>query len=429
MNYTIHLSNDFKDLQQFETSLNDRGVTISHNSAAFEVIGDSNMIEEITKSYPGMKVLKHIDRSNIVKPYLHTITKLSENHNTTSYFTPPEVAKIYGVNGTTNDRVNIALIELGGGYKTSDLNTYWEKLGLQIKPNVYSIGVDGASNSPGSEADGEVVLDIEVVGGIVPNSNIYVYFTPNTDKGFYDAINAAMNNSKYPVSVISISWGSPENKWDNDTIIAMDELFQQAVKKGITICVASGDNGSSDGEFFGKHADFPSSSPNVLSCGGTRLICPDKNYTSSTTKETVWGGIMNNKATGGGFSSIFTRPTYQQTILSKFSNDKRGVPDVCGVADPQTGWLIYLNDSYSVIGGTSAVAPFWAAYLASVSSNKFVTAELYSAYQNDNSIMHDVIIGTNGAYRASKGWDPASGLGSLNGNFLTPMLKNITSDL
>jgi len=300
------------------------------------------------------------------------------------------------------------------------LTQYWKYLSLKTIPNVYAISVDGISNSPGSDADGEVVLDIEVVGGILPNSNIYVYFAPNTNTGFYDAIHAAIYSTKYPVSVISISWGSAEDTWPKNTLTAFNNLFNIAAQKGITVCVASGDNGSTDGE-KGNHVDFPASSPWVLACGGTNLVCPTDVYNSST-KETAWGAV-NDGATGGGFSTIFQKPTYQQTATATYKQTGRGIPDVCGNADPQTGWIIYLNGQYQIIGGTSAVAPMWAAYLAAINCKKFVTPLLYTLYNTNKTILHDILTGNNGGYKAGKNWDPTTGLGSLNGAILTPLLK------
>jgi len=350
------------------------------------------------------------------------IKKLKKKTNS-PFFNAKELAQIYQIENNPTKRVGIAIIELGGGYDISDLNAYWDYLGLTTKPNVYAISVDNTSNSPGSDADSEVVLDIEIVGGICPNSNIYVYFAPNTDKGFYDAINAAINSTKYPVSVVSISWGSPENYWDESTVDSMNDLFKKAASKGITVCVASGDNGSSDGEPSGNHVDFPASSPWVLACGGTRLTCPSLKYSLSNTKEIVWGTVPNNGAAGGGFSAIFERPSYQKNALENYKNNNRGVPDVCGNADPETGWIIYINGDFNVVGGTSAVAPMWAAYLASSQYSGFANDKIYQLYESDKSIVHDITVGNEGAYSAAKYWDPASGLGSPNGSVLTKLLK------
>ena len=116
------------------------------------------------------------------------------------------------------------------------------------------------------------MLDIEAVGAIAPQANIAVYFGPNTDAGFLDAITTAIHDTTNKPSVISISWGGPESSWTQQSLTAFDSAFQAAAAMGITVCVASGDNGSSDGVQDGAdHVDFPASSPHVLACGGTSL--------------------------------------------------------------------------------------------------------------------------------------------------------------
>jgi len=163
--------------------------------------------------------------------------------------------------------------------------------------------VDGVGNRPGSDADREVALDIQVVGDMLPNCTICVYFAPNTDQGFYDSIHAAIYDKTYAPSIISISCGGPENQWSSNELNAFAELFKIANEKGINICVASGDAGATDGEHDGKlHVDFPASCPWALACGGTTLICPNKIY-DSVTKESCWGN--SNGAGGGGYSAFF----------------------------------------------------------------------------------------------------------------------------
>ncbi|HSZ33894.1 MAG TPA: protease pro-enzyme activation domain-containing protein, partial [Puia sp.] len=146
----------------------------------------------------------------------------------------------------------IGLIELGGGYRNTDLQNYFDKLGLTL-PVVTSISVDGATNSPSSadSADGEVALDIEVAGAIATGAKIVVYFAPNTDKGFLDAVSSAIHDQANKPSVISISWGSAESQWTDQAMQNFNETFMSAAALGVTITVAAGDNGSSDKETDG----------------------------------------------------------------------------------------------------------------------------------------------------------------------------------
>ncbi|MGC2584261.1 MAG: S53 family peptidase, partial [Acidobacteriaceae bacterium] len=219
-------------------------------------------------------------------------------------FNPPQVAQLYqfptGVNGSGE---TIGILELGGGYKTSDIDTYFQGLGL-TPPTVVAVSVDGGTNSPGDPngADGEVALDIQVAGSIAPGVRMAVYFAPNTDQGFIDAITTAVHDTTNNPSVLSISWGGPESSWAQTSITALDNACQSAAALGVTITVASGDNGSSDGVSDGQnHVDFPASSPHVLACGGTELI----GWGTTIQSETVWNDGTEGGASGGGFSTLF----------------------------------------------------------------------------------------------------------------------------
>ncbi|MGZ5800583.1 MAG: S53 family peptidase, partial [Burkholderiaceae bacterium] len=197
------------------------------------------------------------------------------------------LSKYYNFPAPSSSAPTIAIISLGGGYQLSDLQTYWSKImGLSKYPQVINISVDGAvARYTGTGADQENTLDLEIAGGICPNATLLFYSAPNTDQGFYNAINAAVKGSTiggklYKASIISISWGGPESQWNPTTMLAYNQLFQSAVSQGITICAAAGDDGSSDGVSDGKpHVDFPASSPYVIACGGTSI---------SAGKETAW---------------------------------------------------------------------------------------------------------------------------------------------
>jgi kumamolisin len=337
-------------------------------------------------------------------------------------YTPTQIAALYdfptGVDGTGEC---IALIELGGGYTTSDLNNYWSQLNLTKTPAVSAVSVGNGSNNPGdpSGANGEVMLDIEVSGAIAPGAKIVVYFADNTDAGFLNAITTAVHDSTNNPSVVSISWGGPESSWTPQAMTSMDEAFQSAAAMGVTVCVASGDNGSTDGVNDGlNHVDFPASSPNVLACGGTTLVASGNNITSETT----WNELANNEgATGGGISDVFPLPSWQNGAgvppsANPNQNVGRGVPDVSGDADPTTGYVTLVDGQPDVIGGTSAVAPLWAGLIALINESIGKPAGLINPllYQNASTAgdFNDVTAGNNGAYSAGPGWDACTGLGS-----------------
>jgi kumamolisin len=336
-------------------------------------------------------------------------------------FTPTELAALYNFPAGTGQGECIAIIELGGGYRTTDLQRYFSALHVS-QPKVLAVSVDHGKNHPtgsGNGPDGEVMLDIEVAGAIAPGAKIAVYFAPNTDAGFLDAIAAAIHDTTNKPSVISISWGGPESNWTPQAMTAFDQAFQAAAAMGITVCAASGDDGSNDGVGDGAdHVDFPASSPFALACGGTNLQASG----DAITQEKVWNNGPNNGATGGGVSGFFALPPYQEGLQVKKTSGttqalaKRGVPDVCGDADPQTGYEVRVDGQNTVIGGTSAVAPLWAGLIARINAAKarragFINPHLYV----NATAFHDITQGNNGDFAAGTGWDACTGLGSPNG--------------
>jgi len=346
------------------------------------------------------------------------------NPRTNNGFTPPQLATLYnfptGYDGTGQ---KIGIIELGGGYNLSDITTYLTSLGITKTPDITSVSVDGAVNNPSdtSGANYEVVLDIEVIVSVVPGSTIRVYFAPNSYSGFYNAINRAITDS---CNIISISWGAPESSWSSSQLSAYNTLFQTASSNNISVFCAAGDNGSTDGA-TGNNVDFPSSSPYVVGCGGTTLVASGNTITS----ETVWNNNSTSSATGGGVSSFFSKPSYQNGIILMNSYTKRGVPDVCGNANPNTGYLIYINGETAQIGGTSAVSPLWSALTAIVNHKQstilgYLQPKLYSASFNTLS---DITSGNNGGFSAAVGYDLCTGLGSPCSALFTYLANPITS--
>lgn len=352
-------------------------------------------------------------------PNRHAATRAAQ-----ASFTPTELAQLYDFpSGLDGSGQCIAIIELGGGYRPADLKTYFKSLGLAA-PTVKAISVDHGKNSPSNAngADGEVMLDIEVAGAIAPKALIAVYFAPNTNQGFLDAITTAVHDTVNKPSVISISWGSAELNWTAQAMTQFDQAFQAAAAMGVSVCVAAGDNGSADGVTDGApHVDFPASSPNALGCGGTTLVASG----SGIASEVVWNDGTNS-ATGGGVSGFFPLPAYQQTAgvptVAGGTQVGRGVPDVAGDADPATGYQVRVDGHNLVIGGTSAVAPLWAGLIALLNQKLgtpvgFLNPLLYGPLAG-KGVLHDITSGSNGSYAAKAGWDACTGWGSPDGNKL-----------
>src|SRR5580700_6621597 len=345
-------------------------------------------------------------------------------------FNAPQVAQAYDFPaGTTGSGQTIGILELSGGYNATDLATYFKNLGIKT-PTVTTVSVDGATNSPTGDpngADGEVELDIEVSGAVAPSAQIAMYFTPNTDQGFLDALTTAVHDTTLKPAVVSISWGGPESSWTQQALSAFNSACEDASTIGVTILVASGDDGSSDGVSSGTPTvDFPASSPYALACGGTRLTLSGTTISS----EQAWNELSSGEgATGGGVSEVFALPSYQQSAgVPKAPNGfvGRGVPDVAGDADPESGYNVLVDGQQTVIGGTSAVAPLWAGLLASINQSLgknvgYLNPLLYT--KNVEAALHDITVGSNGTYSAGPGWDACTGLGTPDGAALLAALS------
>ncbi len=352
-------------------------------------------------------------------------------------FTPAQVAAIYGFPPQADGSGQcIALVELGGGFNSKDITYYFETVLKLPVPKVVSVSVDGAGNTPDGSIDSpdsEVMLDIEVAGAVAPKSTIVVYFAPNTDQGFYNAIAAAVHDTRYKPGVISISWGNTESSWSKQSLTQFSNLLENAGTLGITVCIASGDNGSTDGVTDGfQHVDFPASSPFALACGGTRLTAAN----NQLSDEVVWNELDGQHgATGGGVSEFFARPAYQDHANVPPSTNPgnfvgRGVPDVAGNADPLSGYDVYVDGQPMIVGGTSAVAPLWAALLTLVNQIRGkqigdLNSLLYA--QGAADAFHNVTKGNNGGYSAGPGWNACTGWGSPKGAAILALLNSAGS--
>jgi kumamolisin len=369
---------------------------------------------------PSVEAVLGLDNRPQARPHFRVAAQVAVSYS------PRQVAQLYqfplDVDGTGE---TVGIIELGGGYIAADLTKYFTGLGIKA-PSVTAISVDKGKNAPtnANSADGEVQLDIEVIGTIAPGAKIVVYFAPNTTAGFQDALTTAIHDETNKPSVISISWGGPESTWTAQAMTAFDSAAQDAAALGVSICVASGDGGSGDGETDGaNHVDFPSSSPHVLACGGTSL----QSAAGDIASETVWNDGTQGGAGGGGYSVQFALPAWQAGAnIKPPSGGGRGVPDVAGDADPETGYNVSVDGTAMVIGGTSAVAPLWSGLIALLNEKLgkpvwFLQPVLYGLPATGDAF-HDIVTGSNGAFSAGPGWDACTGLGSPSGENLLKAL-------
>jgi kumamolisin len=339
----------------------------------------------------------------------------------------------------------IAIIELGGGYRTSDLRAYFTEIGRPL-PQVTAVSVDHGGNHPATadSADGEVMLDLEVAGAVAPGATLAVYFAPNSDKGFLDAISAAVHDAERRPSVVSISWGSPENAADVQGLRAYHQVFVEAAALGVTICAAAGDHGAADepAPLWDKHihVDHPAADDLVLACGGTQI----NDFTEGGGgEEVVWNdgtpfdpGVPGGGGwtTGGGISTLFAVPDYQQNLTLPASvvpgaGPGRGVPDIAMSA---TNYFVRVDRAEGASGGTSAVAPLMAGLVALLNQalpqyagylNPFLYANAGKGLFRDITQGSNAIPGSAAGYQATVGWDACTGLGTPVGTALLAALS------
>jgi kumamolisin len=345
-------------------------------------------------------------------------------------YAPAAVGAAYGFPPSTDGTgQTIGLLELGGGFNPSDLQRFFEGTG-RPPPSIAVVPVDEATNSPTGSPDGpdgEVALDLELAGALAPGARLAVYFAPNTDQGFLDGVSAAIHDTKNSPSALSISWGGPEPSWTAQALTGLDSVFEDGTSLGVTITASAVDNGALDSRSAGPlEVDFPASSPYVLGCGGTRLALAG----STVRSEVVWNDLsLGEGATGGGVSRQFPPPAYQASVAvppNPAGAPGRGVPDVAGNADPATGYAVIVDGAPSVIGGTSAVAPLWAALVVRLNQALgrpigFAQPALYGP--EPLAGFRDITSGGNGGYSAGPGWDPCTGLGSPVGEALLQRLR------
>ena len=370
---------------------------------------------------------------------------------------PVQIASHYEFPGGDGTGQTVAIAEFGGGYFASDLSAFCAKQGTPV-PNVTPVGVNGTpvltlaqiEQLPTQEQQEqlddsvEVNMDVQIIAGLAAGAAIVVYFSSFDEKGWVDLIDQVIEGQPVSASTLSISWGLAEDDpdWSKGAVQAIDQRLQAAAAIGITICAAAGDDGSADQETDGRaHVDFPGSSPHVLAVGGTMLDGDtDVVWWQAPGERTSSGG----GATGGGVSTIFPRPSWQDVSIASLNSgsiDGRVVPDVAALAGPPYYDLIFMGKD-SPNGGTSAATPTWAALLAVMASTaatpwkpSFLAPLLYQAEPGGTSVgaagCTDVTSGNNTSstlgkgYSAGPGFDAVSGWGVPDGTALLTALNSV----
>jgi kumamolisin len=389
----------------------------------------------------------------------------------------PQLADIYSFpQDTDGSGQTIGLIELGGGFRLSDIRAFCRANNLPV-PRITVVELN-ARNSPAppaqvrklldfvaghvkltpkqlassalesAQATVEVTMDIQILAALAPRAHIVVYFSSSDEQGFYRAITHAIHDPIHRPDILSISWGEPETAVSSAWLRSVDDAFRTAARLGITVLASSGDAGALNNSPDNLPAvNFPASSPFAIACGGTTPLSH-----VPAREEIVWNADFNGipGATGGGVSRHFPLPAWQRgskVPLGPTGKAGRGVPDVAGPADPRHGSPMLISGASCATAGTSAVVPLWAALIARLNQslgartghlNPFLyhLADIHepgqpavtstvqiAASAAPRRTFQPVTRGNNGAYKARPGWNPCAGHGTLHGEALLHHLQ------
>jgi kumamolisin len=358
-----------------------------------------------------------------------------------AWYVPGELASHYNFPAGDGAGQTVGLLEFGGGYFPADLKKFCALAKIPAPPNVIPISTDGTATDSRDGAQGEVMLDVEVIAGLCPKAGIAIYFAEWTEQGWITALDAAVHDQQNDPGVISISWGGAEDTglWTQAAMDQINETLREAAALGVTVCVAAGDDGSSGAVPDGHaHVDFPASSPYVLAVGGTTITAKAGRQPDIAWKEGDGLRADNGGSTGGGVSAVFPVPAWQQNFavrpINPGARPGRCIPDLAANADWNASpYLLVVDGRAQPNGGTSAASPLVAGLLTLINAQRgagkrlgYVTPVLYQAMPDGDGATvgaagcTDVVYGENGTsqiggFMATPGYDAVSGWGTPNG--------------
>lgn len=359
-----------------------------------------------------------LDDEPILEPHIALSSPVAERAS----IWPIDVARHYGFDLGGGEGAIIALLEFGGGYVEEDLRASFEGQGLGSIPDVECLVVGAGTNTPGqTKPHREVALDLQVAATVAPRAAFRIYFASSSTQDILACIVEAVHARPRP-TVISMSWGAKECAWQS-AHAAFGRRLQEAAALGICFFASSGDSGSGRNQ---RVPEYPSTDPHATSCGGTQMARPG----DFQSEEIVWsdGG---SKATGGGFSPSTPIPAFQRVVRSgdgRDTADLRGVPDIAGYACMNPGYRIFVEGVSDSAGGTSAVAPLYAAFVANIVGSGTLVHLNEMLYRNHTAFL-DIVTGDSKlssgvGVSAGPGWDACTGLGRAKGDHLAEVLRS-----
>ncbi|MFL6262727.1 MAG: S8 family serine peptidase [Thermoanaerobaculia bacterium] len=366
------------------------------------------------------------------------------------YTDPRAIMKYYDFPAGTGAGQCAALVQFGGGYNPEDMGAYFQLRDIPC-PVIALVEVMGQTNQPASAevmkgcasylgllgpadpngkdvykanstafwATLECTMDLQILGTVAPGARLVTYLAPNTVQGKYNAFSQAIFDTTNNPTVINCSWGSCENQTPQSAMISLDQLFQKAALKGVTICASAGDYGDGSAQCGQPAGHFPASSPNALACGGSSVA-------QDLSQETSWYEVLSGfpMSGGGGYSQLFDLPDWQKSAVT--GQTGRGFPDVVAKADIMTGYDVLVSGLDLPMGGTSAAAPLWAGLIALLNEALkrpvgYLTSLLYSA--EFASALRAIAKSGGGPCVPTAGWNPCTGLGAPVGSALLAALS------
>ncbi|HEY8298526.1 MAG TPA: S53 family peptidase, partial [Candidatus Baltobacteraceae bacterium] len=311
----------------------------------------------------------------------------------------------------------IGVVQLDGVCKPDDFDRCMSAQGLAVAhPIVKRVDRTVVSHEAATAKDLEAALDVQIIGSLAPGATIVAYEAPNSERGLLDAIREALFGEEHRPSILSISYGWPEPLWTPVALNILEDLFTVAALVGVSVFCSSGDNGA-ELDYDGKpHVVAPASTPFAIACGATIIAQP------GDCGEQAW------EKTGGGFSARFDVPEWQDvagTSASLFGvSAGRGVPDVAAQQGP--GYYVVMDGVELAMGGTSAVAPMWAALTARINQQLGVAAGCFLPIlyeKRGERLFGEIVSGGNGRFEAGADWNPCTGLGVPNGIAIESALR------
>lgn len=327
-----------------------------------------------------------------------------------------DVAKRYAFPDADGRGQTIGIVQLGGVFKPDDFDACMKAQGLApAQPIVKRVDDTSLAHDVATFKDLEAALDVQIVGALAPGARVVVYQAPNDERGFLDAIHAAIFDEEYAPTVLSVSYGWPEPLWTPVALAILEDLFTLAALVGVSVFCSSGDDGA-ELEYDGTpHVVAPASSPFAIACGATVIAAPGD------------GGEQGWEKSGGGFSDRFDVPEWQSIARASAAQNGvppgRGVPDVAGQQRP--GYYVIMDGVELAMGGTSAVAPMWAALTARLNQRLGVPIGFFLPilYGKPDGLFTEITIGNNGRFSAGPGWNPCTGLGVPTGTAIEAALR------